>query len=449
MTRPVLLLAASLLSSCGSFAAEPTPEQLLPARDAEDAYTPAACFGCVSGQSPDKGVYLVVWQSGRFAPGDLRDGPRPLADIVGCRLDHAGKLLDSRPFTVCAAPQLQQAPRIAFDGKSFLVAWQDLRNGKDFDVYAARVTPDGKVLDPDGFLVCGAPQNQAAPDVAWDGRNYVVTWQDFRSAAWYEAWFSRVSADGRPLDTNGVKLASGNGNYLGPVVASAGGGRTFAMCIGCFGLPIGPEVTRGFFLTDGKPELPCAYTNGLRVGGEDIIQPRGNACVSLAAASSTGAGQGKEGYLLAWKTEWPFGRGNYMSYRNPYDAILFDAKGAVVKKLMVRSEAGELGGWNCAPEARINEPKVIWDGAAYAVAWHEWIRDRRGSLDVYDCVFAARISPAGDVGPVRRLSGTYESPASNAGIASDGSGSDLVVYEKQPDSGDVPIRIGFRMLKGE
>ena len=38
------------------------------------------------------------------------------------------------------------------------------------------------------------------------------------------------------------------------------------------------------------------------------------------------------------------------------------------------------------------------------------------------------------------------SPAAEPAAASDGAGSTLVAYEKHPEKGDVPIKIGFRML---
>jgi hypothetical protein len=43
-------------------------------------------------------------------------------------------------------------PRVAFDGTNYLVAWEDERSGSQ-DIYGARVTRGGVVLDPAGFLI--------------------------------------------------------------------------------------------------------------------------------------------------------------------------------------------------------------------------------------------------------------------------------------------------------
>src|SRR5690606_6538615 len=112
-----------------------------------------------------KNAFLVVWQSGRTAPGDLTQGLKFHGDIVGIRVGKNGKPLDAKPLVICQAADLQQEPRVAYGNGVFLVIWQDLRNGKDWDVYAARVSDDGKVLDPDGILISGGAHNQALPRV--------------------------------------------------------------------------------------------------------------------------------------------------------------------------------------------------------------------------------------------------------------------------------------------
>src|SRR5688572_23728006 len=58
---------------------------------------------------------------------------------------------------------------IAFDGTNHLVVWTDARSGTSsgFDVYGARVTPDGLLLDPTGIRIGSGPGDQAHPSVAF------------------------------------------------------------------------------------------------------------------------------------------------------------------------------------------------------------------------------------------------------------------------------------------
>lgn len=148
-----------------------------------------------------KTVYLVVWSDG------TRQADQAQANIYCARLDAAtGKPLDQAGICVCAAEDLQEFPAVAFDGTNFLVAWQDLRNGNDYDIYAARVSEQGKVLDPDGFPVAKQPSNQARPAVAFCGSSFLVVWMDGRQYPVYGLYGARVSPEGKVLDPDGRAL---------------------------------------------------------------------------------------------------------------------------------------------------------------------------------------------------------------------------------------------------
>ncbi|MBM4043330.1 MAG: hypothetical protein FJ290_32985 [Planctomycetes bacterium] len=159
--------------------------------------TPAVAFG--------KKVYLIAWSDGSRMLG------KETADIYCARVEPAtGKALDPKGIVMCKAENLQSRPAIAFDGTSFLIAWEDLRNGTDHDIYAARVTEDGKVLDPDGFPVLKRPNNQAWPAVACarSGEpavaHYIVAWMDARQYPVYGIYFARVTPEGKVLDPEGL-----------------------------------------------------------------------------------------------------------------------------------------------------------------------------------------------------------------------------------------------------
>lgn len=120
-----------------------------------------------------KGIYLVVWQQGRFYH------QAQSADILAVRVDAAGRVLDRQPIVVCGAEASQERPRVAYAGGKFLVVWHDFRNGRDWDVYAAHVTAEGRVLEPGGFLLAGGAHNQASPVVAPADAGALVVWQHY------------------------------------------------------------------------------------------------------------------------------------------------------------------------------------------------------------------------------------------------------------------------------
>ncbi|MCK4528269.1 T9SS type A sorting domain-containing protein [candidate division WOR-3 bacterium] len=115
--------------------------------------------------------YLVVWQ-------DCRSGGYENADIYGQRVNSSGDTLGQ--FAISTATDGQQIPAIAWDGINYLVVWHDTRNGYP-DIYGQRVNPSGGLVDSD-FPISTAANDQCFSAIAWNGVNYLITWQDSRSS---------------------------------------------------------------------------------------------------------------------------------------------------------------------------------------------------------------------------------------------------------------------------
>jgi uncharacterized delta-60 repeat protein len=118
---------------------------------------------------------------------------------------------------VIPAPEDQQSPAIAGDGAGFFVVWLDRRNHSgaswtDCDVFGARVSADGRVLDPDGIRVGRDAMWASPPAVAFDGTNYLVTWQRCESGKMGPICGGRVTRDGRLIDAvNGFAIGAATG----------------------------------------------------------------------------------------------------------------------------------------------------------------------------------------------------------------------------------------------
>lgn len=143
------------------------------------------------------GAYLVAFQDARG------DG----ADIYAVQVKQDGTVLDPAGIAVCTAAGAQANPTATSLGTGdALVAWQDDRNGYAFsDVYAARISDKGIVLDPGGFVVCDQPNQQSYIDAAGFAGQYVVVWEDQRGEPWL-AYRARVASDGTVLDPDGVPV---------------------------------------------------------------------------------------------------------------------------------------------------------------------------------------------------------------------------------------------------
>jgi len=83
-----------------------------------------------------------------------------------------GEFLIDTSLVIGPIPADQNRSALAFDGANFLVTWEDYRGGGISDIYAARVTPQGTVLDPTGIAVSTAADNQRSPALAFDGTNF-------------------------------------------------------------------------------------------------------------------------------------------------------------------------------------------------------------------------------------------------------------------------------------
>ncbi len=183
----------------------------------EDDFMPSIA---ASPNAASPNLYLVVWT--KKTPSGL--------DIYGARVTTSGSVVVWNEFPICTAPDDQMLPSLLWDGDNFFVVWQDRRSGKRWEIYGARVTPEGEVLDKVGdevgiLIGKGKSSNdQTSPTLAFDGDHYMVVWQGERKNTW-SIYFARVTkATGEvsdpiqvdPVRYNGASPAVtfGGENYL-------------------------------------------------------------------------------------------------------------------------------------------------------------------------------------------------------------------------------------------
>jgi phosphoribosylformylglycinamidine (FGAM) synthase PurS component len=181
------------------------PAGLLMSQSANDQNSSAAGF--------DGENFLVAWADDRNGNG---------WDIYGARVTPEGEVLDPAGFVISQAAKDQRLPAVGFDGKNFLVVWEDFRSDPAGDIYGARVTPEGEVLDPAGFVISQAVNDQNLPAVAFDGANSLVVWADYRDSARFHIRGARVAPDGSVLDPSGIAITTVPGFQYAPAIASDG-----------------------------------------------------------------------------------------------------------------------------------------------------------------------------------------------------------------------------------
>ena len=156
--------------------------------------------------------YLLVWVEWDLGVSDwLVKGQRlsPALDPIG-----AVFRVDLLNFTSA------QSPSLASDGVGFLVTWFEDRYYGFAQLYGTRVSHTGQVLDGNGIAIAGpAGYTQFAPDVAWDGNNYFVSYNMQRTGFNEDILVTRVSNTGTVLDPGGILVRGGSANQNQPGIA--------------------------------------------------------------------------------------------------------------------------------------------------------------------------------------------------------------------------------------
>lgn len=239
----VAIIGLSSSGSAGAAAGTPTKAQAKPQGVSPEAILPgdsaiATAFGNQENTQIAAGGsgYLVVWEDSRtnyiniidgFATDGGEESGQQLRDIYAARLDADGNLIDSNPIIIHQASWSQTVPQVAWNGQNWLVTWESQRAvnySSTRDILAARISPDGQVLDNPPIVVDNIPTiDERWPTVASDGNNWVVIWMD--EGNYFELDAVRISPTGAVLDPGGVALHTPQFPYppYNPSLAFSGG----------------------------------------------------------------------------------------------------------------------------------------------------------------------------------------------------------------------------------
>jgi hypothetical protein len=292
--------------------------------------------------------YLVVW-------ADSRNGRLSGSDIYGARVTPGGALLDPIGIRIGTAPGDQSSPSVAFGGGSFLVVWSGFRQGESPDVHGARVSAAGTVLDPSPIPISTAPESQVDVDVAYGDGTFLAVWADGRSGT-FTTYGSRVTPSGSVLDDAGIAISPSSQPQYQPAAAFGGGSFLVAWA-------------------DLRADPEAADVFGARVDlGGAVLDPAGIP-IATGPADQRPPDLAFNGthHLVTWQ--------EYLSPGWQVSASRVDPTGAVVDPSPI----------TVAPlaEGSFVDPAVTALGSTFLVAWQAF---RSG--DQYDAL-AARIASDG------------------------------------------------------
>ncbi len=285
------------------------------------------------------------------------------------RVSASYALLES-PFTLTRATGNQFYPDVAAlgAGGAFLVVWQDSRHTTRNEIYGTLVDADGRMQQPNGLGIFTVANEQFGPAVAWDGRNYLVVWQDTRNGDW-DIYGTGVNTGGGPLHPYGLAIATGIGHQTRPSVAANGSSYLVAWQEESPSRIRGQRLARETFEMLDSPPL---------VIGSAFDVP------STPRIASNG-----KSYLVVWEEQ-----------RSVYNT---DVKGALLSS-DARSQTWITLSSGTGLEA---SPAVASAGGDYFVAWADL---RSGNWDIYG-------TPVSESGQARTPNGAVVSNAAGSQVS--------------------------------
>lgn len=338
--------------------------------------------------------YLVVWSDRR---GSIDTAYQVQAGMI--ELD--GQVRDGGDLILSAEPPgpLTREPVAASDGSNtWLVVWAS-QNGSTEDLWYARLDALGNRLGDAGLLVGGAG-NQSYPEVAFDGRGFVVAWSDARSGSW-DQHVQRFGPSPSPAADGGFVLAGGAGTQGQARLACLDGSCLLTWIAAA--PDGGQQLLAGLWSAEAGPQGPPALV-------ADTLPSQSRA--SVAAASDAG-------YFVAWRD---------LSSRHGASPEPDAGTG-----LSIYGQRFAPDGGAHAPPVRLSRPNgspsapaVAFDGRFWLVVWTDSSAADSGT------VFAARATLDGlalDDGGVALASGLASQP-SQVSLAGTGGGLSLLAYTR-------------------
>jgi hypothetical protein len=277
------------------------------------------------------------------------------------------------------SPNIEQMPSVASDGTNYLVTWKDNRDDGYWNVYGARVAPNGDLLDPDGFQISLTTTSNSTypPSAAFDDdASFLVVWGDGS-----DIYGALVSTDGRVTKSDIPISTVGDDNYAPKVAFN--GTKYLVVWEDWTDLSY-PQIHGTLVTTDGTP-------------GADIEIQIDPDCYSFAASVASD----NSDFLVVWQDDYSGVIGGRVVYNN-----------------------GTMGAVKPISTTGYNEsPATAFDGTTYLVVW-----------DDYFNIHGTLVNKSGEPGEDIAISPTQGWQYTSA-VAFDGT--DFLVVWKEHANGEI------------
>jgi PKD repeat protein len=153
----------------------------------------------------------ALFVSRSFSPGSGHN------DVYGRLMLANGTLVgDAFPISAAPSPTREFDPAVTWNGTEFVIAWTDERSEVIYfdartEVFAARVLPDGTVVDPAGFAIGDIAEQEILPAVTSIGGRTIIAASSFRDDPPLQAYRIAYQVFGDSPLGNGWPVAVASG----------------------------------------------------------------------------------------------------------------------------------------------------------------------------------------------------------------------------------------------
>ncbi|MCX7728031.1 MAG: T9SS type A sorting domain-containing protein [Bacteroidia bacterium] len=146
--------------------------------------------------------FITVWQDNRTGGG---------YDVYAQYVDNNGvSQWTTNGKAICISIDNQSAIDVKSTGNSAFIVWKDFRNTLHYDIYMQKIGISGNVAwTNNGIIISNAMYDQINPNLATDNTNAYVVWQDSSAGDW-NIYAAKVDPNGNVLWNTVVCNASNN-----------------------------------------------------------------------------------------------------------------------------------------------------------------------------------------------------------------------------------------------
>lgn len=296
-------------------------------------------------------AYLLVFVDGLFGSDDIR----------GARFGADGTLLDGTSFAIATEGSPQFDPAVTWNGTRWIVAWQDGRNGVDWDIYGTTVSSTGAVGAVDGAVMAAtAGVDDTDPVLASAGAISLLAYTSGDDMTNSDILGRRISVTGAVTDATAITVGGGAAAQHSPAVVGSAS-----------------QFLVSYTDTNGTASV---RVRRVAASGTALVDASPTTIATGAFASTVGFGGGST-YLVLWTVLEPDNFFAIYSGTVPVTGTLTAPTGTMI-----------------SPDAAGRDyvvPEVAWNGSEYLAVFGDRLYDDTLGEYVEYKLSARRLSATG------------------------------------------------------